>query len=118
MLLVKARWDLDRRLQERYDFKPKDSAKLYEELADSGAECVVWYCNNANSHSPYHVQDYFDWLRVNRPDSRQRVAMLEYGINGLARVARKTFKASFEEYHEIFDEYGKKDKAAWDSVPF
>ena len=91
VVLAKARPDLDINFQDCFDYNPNDYwTPCFEELADSGAECVVWYCNNARSNSPYMCKQYFKWLRLERPESRQRVLMLEKGINGLASHVRKT----------------------------
>jgi hypothetical protein len=103
VIMVKARFDLDMKFVGDFDFIPKDYNTKLEELADSGAECVVWYCNNSSSHSPFDTKYYLDWLRQNRPESTQRVLMLRNGISGLARHARETL--SIGDYAVIiFDE--------------
>lgn len=86
VLLCKARTDLDRYLNPAIDC----FLVGLEAMIASNAEVIVFYCNNANSHSPDYVQMYNRWFRERHPDSKQRCVMLESGVNGLYHYLKET----------------------------
>ncbi len=85
VLLVKARFDLDRSLN-----KTIDCANIsHEELYNSNADKTVFYCNNASSRSPGKAEYYLRWLREHHPESEQQCCVLEDGVNGLYRYFKE-----------------------------
>jgi hypothetical protein len=84
VLLVACRRDLDRYLVAQYCNKYSPfSEQGREEIHNTKAEIVVFYCNNANSNSPLGILSYHQWLREKYPHSKQRYVILAHGINAL-----------------------------------
>ncbi len=85
---------------------PSIACKLYDYETiyknHSNAEIIVFYCNNASSHSPFGVKHYLQWLRKTHPESKQRCVMLENGINGLYRYMVESKQYSDNELLQVF----------------
>jgi hypothetical protein len=88
VLLVKSRFDLDRRLATAID---NDHYLGREECVEAifATDAEKFYCNNANTISPRDVVQYHAWLRKNHPESKQQVLLLERGVNGLYSYLRE-----------------------------
>lgn len=102
VLLVPCRVDLDRRFKPPYDtFYWTIFDEHREVIFSQNAEIVVFYCNNASSHSPDSIREYYEWLKKKHPQSKQRCVLLENGINGLYRYFAEFHKEKLKEVFRI-----------------
>jgi hypothetical protein len=106
ILLIHCRSDLDKELKEPYCCSSVNYFN-HEELYQSNAEILVFYCNNSSTNSPRAIKQYHAWLRENHPDSKQRCLLLSNGINGLFGYVKNNYppqvlEGIFKECRSIF----------------
>jgi hypothetical protein len=84
VLLVRTRCDLDTVFAGVFEKDYESfSPKFMQEIYDSKAETLVFYCQGGSKYSPDVTKEYHQWLRKNYPESKQRCLILENGIFGL-----------------------------------